>query len=71
LLLLSFITKLVDAFAALPWAGRTDHISFTAMLAMYAIILVLTLAIKRTNTRHGAAETIAPVLEPVRGVPSM
>jgi competence protein ComEC len=71
LLLLSFITKLVDAFAALPWAGRTDHISFTAMLAMYTIILVLTLAIKRTNTRHGAAETIAPVLEPVRGVPSM
>jgi competence protein ComEC len=64
LLLLSFITHLIDGFAALPWAGRADHLSLPAMLALYAIILVLTLALKRTNTRRHRAESSARILEP-------
>lgn len=53
MLLLGFIDKLIHGFAALPWAGRADHISFTAMLVMYVLILLITLALSRTNRRLG------------------
>ncbi len=62
LLLLGFINKLIDAFAALPWAGRTDRISFAMMIAMYALILIITLALKHTNRRRHISETTASEL---------
>ena len=67
MLVLTFITKTIDQFAALPWAGRTDHISLTVMLIMYALILVGTMAIKRANSRSGRTESASShLLEPVR-----
>jgi competence protein ComEC len=66
MLVLWFITKAIDQFAALPWAGRTDHISFTGMLSMYAILLAFTFAIKRANSRRGRTEAEGShLLEPV------
>jgi competence protein ComEC len=62
-LVLTFITKIIDAFAALPWAGRTEHISFTAMIAMYALILVIILAIKRSNHRAHRSESASRHME--------
>ncbi len=65
MIVLWLITQAIDQFAALPWAGRTDHISFPVMLLMYAILLIFTLAIKRANSRRGHIEsTNAHLLEP-------
>ncbi len=65
-LLLGFITKLIDAFAALPWAGRTDHLSLTAMLVMYALITLLTLALQQANRRQGRfTRPTRHLLEPI------
>lgn len=67
MLVLGFITEAIDQFASLPWAGRTDHISLSVMLLMYAIILSGTIAIKRANTRRGREESHSShLLEPVR-----
>ncbi len=67
MLVLGFINKAIDQFASLPWAGRTDHISLTVMLIMYALIIVFTIAIKRANARRGRLETPSShLLEPVR-----
>ncbi|HVQ44401.1 MAG TPA: ComEC/Rec2 family competence protein [Candidatus Saccharimonadia bacterium] len=67
MLVLGFITKVIDQFAALPWAGRTEHISLAGMLAMYALILAGTVALKRINTRRGHAEAPSShLLEPVQ-----
>jgi competence protein ComEC len=61
-LVLVLITKIIDEFAALPWSGRTDHISLPVMLAMYAALLALTLAVRRSNRRLGRTErAIDPV----------
>jgi len=66
MLVLGFITKVIDEFAALPWAGRTDHVSLPAMLAMYGVILAGTIAVKRANLRRGHVEIPSPaLLEPV------
>ena len=66
MLVLGFITKVIDEFAALPWAGRTDHVSLTMMLAMYGVILAGTIAVKRANVRRGRIEIPSPaLLEPV------
>lgn len=64
--LLDFIMRLINNFAALPWAGHTHHISLASMLAMYGLILVSLLVIGRVNGRSG--NTPSPsnsVLEPV------
>lgn len=67
MLVLGFITKAIDQFAGLSWAGRTDHISLAVMLIMYALIIIFTVAIKRANARRGRAEKpSAHLLEPVR-----
>ncbi len=67
MIVLGFITAVIDEFAGLPWAGRTDHISLTAMLIMYGVILAGTIAIKRANSRRGRTEKPSPhLLEPVR-----
>jgi len=67
MLLLGFITRAIDQFASLPWAGRTDHLSLAAMLVMYAVIIVFTISIKRVNARRGHTEKpSAHLLEPVR-----
>jgi competence protein ComEC len=49
--LLTFMINLINAFAALPFAGTKYQISMPTMLAMYALILVLTVALTRA-TRH-------------------
>jgi competence protein ComEC len=65
-MLLGFITKIIDAFAALPWAGSTQYISIPAMLAMYALILIVTHTLGRTNRRRGTKPAVTPrILEPV------
>jgi competence protein ComEC len=67
MLVLGFITKVIDQFASLPWAGRTDHITFPVMLIMYALIIIFTVAIKRANSRRGRVEIPSShLLEPVR-----
>lgn len=67
MLVLSFITKAIDQFAALPWAGTTEHISLTVMLLMYGLLLFGTIAMKRANARSGRSESAANhLLEPVR-----
>jgi len=67
MLVLSFITAVIDQFAALPWAGRTDHITLPVMLVMYGVILAGTIAIKRANSRRGRLEKPnSHLLEPVR-----
>jgi competence protein ComEC len=67
MLVLGFIKTVIDQFASLPWAGRTDHISLTVMLVMYGIILAGTVTMKRANSRRGRAENPAShLLEPVR-----
>jgi competence protein ComEC len=63
LLLLGFITKLIDAFAALPWAGRTDHVSLPIMFAMYALIIAITIALGRANARN-RLHSLPPPLKP-------
>lgn len=50
--LLTFMTKLISAFAALPFAGRNYHLSLPAMLAMYAVIAALTFAATQATRRH-------------------
>ncbi|HEX3082403.1 MAG TPA: ComEC/Rec2 family competence protein [Candidatus Saccharimonadia bacterium] len=66
MLVLGFITNIIGQFAALPWAGRTDQISWAVMLVMYALILVGTLALKGANKRRGQSEKPSPhLLEPV------
>ncbi len=66
MIVLWFITKVIDQFASLPWAGRTDHISLTVMLIMYALVLVFTLGLKHTNRRRGHSEApTAHLLEPI------
>jgi competence protein ComEC len=52
-LLLSFMIRLIDAFAALPWAGTSDHLSLSAMIICYVVILALTMLLVRTNRRAG------------------
>jgi competence protein ComEC len=64
-LTLTFITKTIDGFAALPWAGRQDHLSLTAMLTMYAIILVFTIILARANRIPRRQPNPRPILEPV------
>lgn len=59
MLILNFMLSMINYFAALPWAGRTDHLSLTGMLAAYALILVLTLILLRTNRRR--AQPINPL----------
>jgi len=63
MLVLGFITKAIDQFAGLPWAGRTDHITLTVMLVMYALILAGTIALKRANHRLGKNESAGRLLE--------
>lgn len=63
-LTLGLITKIIDQFAALPWAGRTEHISLAAMLAMYCLLVILTLAIRRSNTRLKRTERAMDPLSP-------
>jgi competence protein ComEC len=53
MLLLGFMTKLIDAFAALPWAGTTTSLSLPAMLIAYAVIVVLIIVLNQTNRRAG------------------
>ncbi len=68
MLVLGFITAVIDQFAALPWAGRTDHITMPVMLAMYAIVLAGTISVKTANSRRGRTEKASShLLEPVRG----
>ncbi len=67
MIVLWLITRTIDQFAALPWAGRTDHLSLAGMIAMYAVVLVFTIAIKHVNLRRGHVETAGShLLEPVR-----
>lgn len=71
MLVLGFITKVIDQFASLPWAGRTDHISLTVMLAMYAAMLAGLIALKRGNLRAGRSEKATNhLLEPVQAGPN-
>jgi competence protein ComEC len=63
LVLLGFIMSLIHAFAALPWAGRTEHFSLGAMLAVYGLILALLLLLKRTNRHHQRSELTQRLLE--------
>jgi competence protein ComEC len=66
MIVLWLITGAIDQFAALPWAGRTDHLSLPAMLTMYTLILILTIALKRANVRRGRTESpTSHLLEPV------
>ena len=63
MLLLKFMTGLIDQFAALPWAGRTDHVTLPVMLAMYGLIIVLTLALthsKRDSLQNRKKSFIIP-----------
>ncbi len=67
MLVLSFIKAVIDQFAALPWAGRTDHITLAVMLVMYGVILAGTIAIKRANSRRRRLEKPnSHLLEPVK-----
>jgi competence protein ComEC len=56
--LLSFMINLINAFAALPFAGRQYQISLGAMLAMYALIAALTLALTRAT--RSRADSVKP-----------
>jgi len=57
MLLLGLMTHIIDWFASLPWAGRTDHLSLNAMLAAYAVILAATVVIARaTRRKHQSAD---------------
>lgn len=53
MLVLGFMTKLIDAFAALPWAGTTANLSLGGMLAVYAIIVGLIMIMVKSNRRTG------------------
>ncbi len=67
MLVLGFIKAVIDQFAGLPWAGRTDHITLGVMLVMYVIILAGTVAIKRANSRGNRTEAPSShLLEPVK-----
>jgi hypothetical protein len=59
-LLLSFVVHLIDAFAALPWAGANEHLGFAAMFAAYAVVLVLTIALGWINRRAGRHRPAEP-----------
>lgn len=65
-LLMKLMISMIDQFAAVPWAGRTEQISFTAMLAMYGLILLITIVLKQANVRRGVAEESHHLLEPVQ-----
>ncbi|MDB5178556.1 MAG: rane protein of unknown function, partial [Patescibacteria group bacterium] len=56
MLLLTFMTQIVSQFAALPWAGTTMHIDLLTMLAMYALTVLVVIAIKRANRSRGIQE---------------
>jgi competence protein ComEC len=56
-LLLGFILQVVAGFAALPWAAIGLTLTLPGMLAMYAVILALTLAIGRAARRRGRTAT--------------
>lgn len=58
-LVLTFMARLIDGFAALPWAGTTTTLSLPSMLAMYAVIIVLIVALGRANRRLGRRATAA------------
>jgi len=64
-ILLGFIVKIIDSFAALPWAGTTATITLATMIAMYALILGLTIAISHSNRRGGRKTEPKPMLEQV------
>lgn len=67
LAVLGFIQAIIDQFASLPWAGRTERLSLMAMLAMYALIIVFTIACKRANQRAGRRENATDrLLEPTK-----
>ena len=68
-LVLGFITKAVDQFAALPWAGTTFRIDLITMLAMYAIMGVIILTLKRANHRRGVQENHDRLTESVGAKP--
>lgn len=53
MLVLGFITRLIDGFAALPWAGTQERLSLSAMLGLYALIIGLNVVLVRTNRRAG------------------
>jgi competence protein ComEC len=55
LLLLGFMDKLIDGFAALPWAGTHEQFSLPAMLMAYAVIMLAT-AILHRRTRTSRAK---------------
>jgi competence protein ComEC len=67
-LVLGFITKLIGAFAALPFAGATSYITFSAMLAMYALILIVCVILTRSARRRGQTPSARHLLEPVAQV---
>lgn len=51
MLVLGFMVKLIDGFAALPWAGRQEHLSLAGMVLAYAAIIAVTLVLGRANRR--------------------
>lgn len=53
MLVLGFMTNIIDAFAALPWAGTQAHLSLIGMLAVYGIIIALIILLNTTNRRAG------------------
>jgi competence protein ComEC len=57
MLVLGFMNEVIGAFAALPWAGRTESVSLAGMLAMYALMLALTLTVSLSNRRRTRFES--------------
>jgi competence protein ComEC len=51
-LLLGFMLKVIDAFAALAWAGSQQSINLVAMLGMYGLIVTATIVLIRTNRQR-------------------
>ena len=65
-LVLKFMLGLIGYFAHLPWAGTTNHLSLPGLIAAYALILALTLALTRSNRNRPVRKPNAkPLLEPV------
>ncbi|HEY6736159.1 MAG TPA: ComEC/Rec2 family competence protein, partial [Candidatus Saccharimonadia bacterium] len=62
MLVLGFIVKLIDAFAALPWAGTQATLSLPAMLAAYAVIIALNIAFIISNHRLNTSNQPGPRL---------
>jgi competence protein ComEC len=67
-ILLSFIVKLINAFASLPFAGRDYQITLTEMLAMYALIAIVAVVLTRRRQRRPSSGPDAPAAAPTTSI---